>query len=149
MSGWLIVADRLADLPEAVRGHPAARTREYIMSPPASRRPAPKILNLSRSYAYQSLGYYCSLLAEARGHKVVPAVTTILDLSRRTTYGHALSDLEETLARTMRRLADPPAASFRLLVCLGQADDSRFARLARQLFDLFRCPIIEVLVRAG
>ena len=54
--------------------------------PPASRRPAPKILNLARSYAYQSLGYYCSLLAEARGHKVVPAVTTILDLSRRTTY---------------------------------------------------------------
>ena len=149
MSGWLIVADRLADLPEAVREHPAARTREYIMSPPASRRPAPKILNLARSYAYQSLGYYCSLLAEARGHKVVPAVTTILDLSRRTTYGHALSDLEETLGRTIRRLADPPSASFRLLVCLGQADDPRFARFARQLFDQFRCPIIEVFVRAG
>ena len=149
MSGWLIVADRLADLPEAIRHHPAMRTREYIMSPPATRRPAPKILNFSRSYAYQSLGYYCSLLAEARGHKVVPTVTTILDLARRTTYGHALADLEETLARTIRRLADPPSASFRLLVCLGQADDSRFARFARQLFDLFRCPIIEVFVRAG
>ncbi|MGE3292345.1 MAG: RimK family protein [Geminicoccaceae bacterium] len=149
MSGWTIVVDRLADLPPAVAGHPAMTARDYIMQPRATRRAVPKILNLSRSYGYQTLGYYCSLLAEARGHKVVPTVTTVLELSRRSSYVYALAELEETLNRTIRRLAEPPTASFRLLVCLGQCDDPRFGRFARQLFDWFRCPILEVFVKAG
>ena len=95
-------------------------TRDYIMQPRATRRTVPKVLNLSRCYGYQTLGYYCSLLAEARGHKVVPTVTTVLELTRRTSYVYALAELEDTLNRTIRRLADPPTASFRLLVCLGQ-----------------------------
>ena len=36
-----------------------------------------KVLNLCKSYQYQSEGYYVSLLAEARGHKVLPGVSTI------------------------------------------------------------------------
>ncbi|MEQ8424661.1 MAG: RimK-like ATPgrasp N-terminal domain-containing protein, partial [Cyclobacteriaceae bacterium] len=38
-----------------------------------------KVLNLCKSYQYQSEGYYVSLLAEARGHKVLPGVSTIQD----------------------------------------------------------------------
>ena len=41
-----------------------------------------KIINLSRSYAYQSKGYYASLLAEARGHRIVPTVETMLHSRR-------------------------------------------------------------------
>jgi glutathione synthase/RimK-type ligase-like ATP-grasp enzyme len=149
MTGWLIVVDRLSDLPAAVSSYPAMTTRDYIMQPRATRRPAPKILNLSRSYGYQTMGYYCSLLAEARGHKVVPTVTTVLELSRRSSYVYALAELEETLNRTIRHLAEPPTASFRLFICLGHADDHRFSRFARQLFDWFRCPILEVFMKAG
>jgi glutathione synthase/RimK-type ligase-like ATP-grasp enzyme len=149
MTGWLIVVDRLSDLPAAVAGHPTMTTRDYIMQPRATRRPAPKVLNLSRSYAYQTIGYYGSLLAEARSHKVLPTVTTVLELSRRSSYVYALAELEETLNRTIRHLAEPPTASFRLIVCLGHADDPRFGRFARQLFDWFRCPILEVFVKAA
>lgn len=149
MSGWVIVVDRPPDLPPAVTGHPVVTTRDYLLRADRGRGPAPKILNLSRSYGYQSLGYYYSLLAEARGHKVVPTVTTILDLSRRAVYGHQLAEVEDTLNRTLRRLAEPPTTSFRLFVALGRCDDSRFARLGRQLFDLFRCPMLEVFVKAG
>jgi hypothetical protein len=38
-----------------------------------------RVFNLCRSYKYQSTGYYVSLLAEARGHKAIPNVTTIQD----------------------------------------------------------------------
>ena len=38
-----------------------------------------KVLNLCKSYQYQTEGYYVSLLAEARGHKVLPGVATIQD----------------------------------------------------------------------
>lgn len=149
VSGWVIIVDRLSDLPQAIAGYPAMTTRDYIMSPRAPKRPALKVLNLSRSYAYQTLGYYGSLLGEARGHKVLPTVTTILELARRTSYVHALGELEETLNGTIRRLAEPPTASFRLMVYVGRCDDPRFARFGRQLFDWFRCPIMEVFVKAG
>lgn len=36
-----------------------------------------KVVNLCKSYQYQSLGYYVSLLAEARGHKVMPEIATL------------------------------------------------------------------------
>jgi hypothetical protein len=31
MSGWMIVVDRLTDLPAAVAGYPAMTARDYIM----------------------------------------------------------------------------------------------------------------------
>jgi glutathione synthase/RimK-type ligase-like ATP-grasp enzyme len=149
MSGWLIVVDRLSDLPQALEGLPVMTTRDYIQRPRAAGRHPPKILNLSRDYGYQTLGYFCSLLAEARGQKIVPSVTTMLELRRRNFYAYALPDLEELLNRTLRRLAEPPQTSFRLLVCLGHADDARLGRFGRQLYDWLRCPILEVFVRAG
>jgi glutathione synthase/RimK-type ligase-like ATP-grasp enzyme len=149
VSGWLIVADRPSDVPGEPGRHPVIATRDYILKPPPARRGQPKIINLSRSYGYQTLGYYASLLAEARGQKVVPSVTTILELRRRAAYAYALPELEQTLNRTIRRLAEPPQASFRLFVALGVVDDPRFARFARQLYDWFRCPMLEVLVQHG
>lgn len=149
MSGWLIVVDRLTDLPPSLEGLPVMTTRDYIQRPRAAGRQPPKVLNLSRDYGYQTLGYFCSLLAEARGHKIVPSVTTMLELRRRNFYAYALPDLEELLNRTLRRLAEPPQTSFRLLVCLGHPDDTRLGRFARQLYDWLRCPILEVFVQAG
>jgi glutathione synthase/RimK-type ligase-like ATP-grasp enzyme len=149
VTGWLIVVDRPADLPGSAGRHPVVTTRDYILKPPQGKRGLPKVLNLSRSYGYQTLGYYASLLAEARGQKVVPSVTTILELQRRNAYAYALPDLEETLNRTIRRLSEPPSASFRLFLTLGSVDDPRFARFARQLYDWFRCPMLEVFVQQG
>ncbi|MCB1971221.1 MAG: RimK family protein [Geminicoccaceae bacterium] len=149
LNGWLIVVDRLDDLPQGVADLNATTTRDYLVSRPAKTRFTPKILNLSRDYAYQTRGYYCSLLAEARGQKVVPSVTTILDLARRSHYAYALPDLEDTLNRTLRRLAEPPVVSFRLHIHLGVVDDPRFERFAAQLFDWFRHPVIEVSIQAG
>ena len=70
MTGWIIVADRLSDLPVPVASYPCMITRDYIMQPRETRRSVPKVLNLSRSYGYQTLGYYCSLLAEALGQSI-------------------------------------------------------------------------------
>src|SRR6188768_1217437 len=39
-----------------------------------------KVINLCKSYQYQSIGYYVSLLAEARKHKVLPGISTLQDL---------------------------------------------------------------------
>ncbi|MEQ1585895.1 MAG: RimK-like ATPgrasp N-terminal domain-containing protein, partial [Cyclobacteriaceae bacterium] len=52
----------------------------YITDPTFQETKNLKVLNLCKSYQYQSEGYYVSLLAEARGHKVLPEVSTIQDL---------------------------------------------------------------------
>ena len=41
---------------------------EYISGEPYQAMKNVKVLNLCKSYQYQSEGYYVSLLAEARGH---------------------------------------------------------------------------------
>src|SRR5258708_37787191 len=39
-----------------------------------------RVINLCHSYLHQTLGYYVSLLAQARDHKVIPSVESIQDV---------------------------------------------------------------------
>ena len=74
MTGWVILVDQPKDLPNAETPHKVITTSEYLARPRLFDMGRPKLVNLARSYAYQSKGYYASLLAEARGHRVVPSV---------------------------------------------------------------------------
>jgi hypothetical protein len=61
MPRHLIVVDRVA-------------AREYLTDPKFSENRRSRVFNLCRSYGYQTVGYYVSLLATARGHKPLPSV---------------------------------------------------------------------------
>ena len=152
MPAHLLVVDRRADGKWAKDGLPVVSARDYIARPEQTLEQAKaphgaRILNLSRSYRYLGTGYYVSLLAEARGERVIPSVRTILDLSRKTFYRAQLAEVEEALRKTIKRLDHPPEASFNLTVFFGHADDARFQDIARTIFDLFRCPLLKVQVR--
>src|SRR5215469_3638865 len=67
MTGWVILVDQPKDLPNAETPHKVITTSEYLARPRLFDMGRPKLVNLARSYAYQSKGYYASLLAEARG----------------------------------------------------------------------------------
>jgi glutathione synthase/RimK-type ligase-like ATP-grasp enzyme len=149
MTGWVILVDQARDLPNAETPHKVISTGEYLARPRLFDMARPKIVNLARSYAYQSKGYYASLLAEARGHRVVPTVETMLELREQKLYEYALPDLEEELNRCARRADFQPTGEFKLLVCFGIARDERFEPFGRLLFDLFRCPALEVIVEAA
>ncbi|MGA7790544.1 MAG: RimK family protein, partial [Xanthobacteraceae bacterium] len=149
MTGWVILVDQPRDLPNAETPHKVITTSEYLARPRLFDMGRPKLVNLARSYAYQSKGYYASLLAEARGHRVVPTVETMLELREQKLYEHALPDLEEELNRCARRADFQPDGEFKLLVCFGLARDERFEPFGRLLFDWFRCPALEVIVDPG
>ena len=112
---------------------------EYVAEPGAFTRRS-RVINLSRRYAYQDYGYYCSLLAEARSHKVIPSVKTILDLSQKSIYRYALAELEELLKRRLHKMAQPPEASFTLYSFFGSADDRRFQDLVDDAKDPVNTP---------
>src|ERR1043166_8935222 len=103
MTGWVILVDQPKDFPNADTPHKVITTNEYLARPKLFDFGRPKLVNLSRSYAYQSKGYYASLLAEARGHRIVPTVETMLELRESKLYEHALPELEDELNRCARR----------------------------------------------
>src|SRR3979409_2167993 len=149
MTGWVILVDQPKDLPNAETPHKVITTSEYLARPRLFDTARPKLVNLARSYAYQSKGYYASLLAEARGHRVVPTVETMLELREAKLYEHALPDLEDELNRCARRADFQLEGELKLLVCLGIARAPGFESFGGLLFDWFRCPALEVSVEPG
>jgi len=126
-----------------------AAANDYLTRQTHVQRRPVRIINLCRHYTYLSGGYYCSLLAEARNDIPMPTIADIIDLSRQSLYAFALPDLERQLEGTIRRLAEPPDQSFELYVFFGLADDPRFKRLASELFDVFRYPLIKLVIEKG
>ena len=87
---------------------PVVAAKDYLAKPEYSTGRSLRVLNLCRSYRYLSVGYYCSLLAEARRHRVIPSVRTLNDLSRKSIYS---LDVEDLTTMSSRCWASPDPAS--------------------------------------
>ena len=81
MPSHLILVENTKDWAAAFPDVELITARDYLMQPDQYKTKGLHIVNLCRSYRYCSTGYYCSLLAEARRHKIVPSVRTITDLA--------------------------------------------------------------------
>ncbi len=101
-----------------------------------------KIINLCRNYKYLSNGYYCSLLAEARGHSVIPSVNTINDLSRSFLYNLQTEDLDMDIQKAFKHQGTDE--KFSITIYFGKTDKEVLQDVARQIFDLFASPILHV-----
>lgn len=149
MATWVILVDNLKDISNADTAHKVMTVRDYLMRPKLFTGINPNILNFSRSYAYQGAGYYASLLAEARQHRVLPSVETMIELSRKQLYNHALPELENSLNQCFRKIGEAATEISRITVCLGQTGNEQLEPFARLLFDWYRTPILEVTVEPG
>src|SRR3974390_1653931 len=149
MTGWGLLVDPPRDLPNAETPHKVITTSEYLARPRLFDVGRPKLVNLARSYAYQSKGYYASLLAEARGHRVIPTVETMLELREFKLYEQSLPELQEALTSAALKAGATEATTFDLLFCFGFAQDPRFEAFGRLLFDWYRCPATEVTITPG
>src|SRR5271157_6490797 len=76
-----------------------------------------RIYNLCRSYRYQSIGYYVSLLAEARGHKVFPNISTIQDFKSQSIIKINSDDLDQLIQKSLSKLR---SSHFDLSVYFGK-----------------------------
>jgi len=144
MRDWILIADDLRDL--AALGAPfrMMTTRDYVLQPKLLSGAHPKIINLARTYGYQTDGYYASLLAEARGHRVVPSVETMLDLADSKGIEPAIPELELILERDISKNGNGETLPDKLLICFGETQDERIKRFGRILFDWYRAPVVQV-----
>lgn len=114
--------------------------RDYLQLPetPGERI---SVINLAREYGYLKPGYYCSLLAEARGHRVIPGTAVLNDLAQPLLYEPGISEL----ARLLRKLPAGEAGETRTFVSyFGQVEDPALLPLARALFAQFAAPVLQI-----
>lgn len=114
-------------------------SRDYLTLPRFATMRNVRVFNLARSYSYQSRGYYVSLLAEARGQKVIPNAKTILDLRSPSIVKVLSRDIEEVIQSS---LAHKNKHEFVLSIYFGRNVNHRYDRLSHELYKVFQSPLL-------
>lgn len=113
--------------------------RDYLMDSGLHAAPRTRVVNVCRSLRYQRFGYYVSLLAEARGHRVVPTVAGIQDAKSTGMLEYVESELRSEIDRSLASVA---GEEFEMDVYFGKSPEAEAAALASALFRVFRCPLL-------
>jgi len=135
----LLVVDNAESWPLSIRGVEVVSARRYLTDPMFHRMANTRVFNLCRSYSYQSLGYYVSLLAEARAQKPEPDTMTIQDMKSSALVRTIAEDCDTLIEKTLRTVRPP---EFTLSIYFGKTLAQRDQPLGRRLFGRFRTPLL-------
>lgn len=106
------------------------------------------VVNLSRDYAYNSSGYYASLLAQARGHKILPGVETLNRLE--AGQGVRMSmELQRLCFQWIARNDIDEGECWHLNIFLGTCAEKGLERIARFIFENYPAPLLRVSFNTG
>jgi hypothetical protein len=136
----LLVVDDPAEWPLKVTAAEVISADAYLRDEGFSNLRQARVYNLCDSYAYQTVGYYVSLLAAARGHRTMPGVATIQDVKSQSLI-RADDELEDLIERSLRKIQ---SKRFELSIYFGCNIAERHADLSRALFNLFPLPLMRV-----
>ncbi|BAL23861.1 RimK family protein [Azoarcus sp. KH32C] len=136
----LVVVSNPKDWPLAMPDVTVVSGRDYLTQPAWAGAGVMQVFNLCRSYRYQSLGYYVSLLAEARSHKPLPGVSTIEDLQSQNLVRLLTSDLDALIQKS---LAPIKSEAFTLSIYFGRNVAARYDLLCRHIFELLQAPLLQ------
>lgn len=101
------------------------------------------VLNLCGSHKTHSLGYYVSLLASARNHRVTPSVMAVKDA---TTTVVAQSLLDEIREYALDAIPSLTGKELELVCILGKTPYAHYSELAKKLFSLFSIPFFSIVL---
>jgi len=134
----LIVTSGNFRWPSEIRGVPVIHARDYLTNPVYSKSRF-RVYNLCHTYKYQGVGYYVSLLAEARNHFVIPNVKTITNMRSTTASRVALSDIEDVWEKLFK---EHVRDHFELNIYFGKNVVRRYDKLCKGLFNIFPSPLL-------
>ena len=135
----LIVVENTKRWPFELDGVDVVPARTYLTDPGFAAMKRVAVYNLCRRIGYQSVGYYVSLLAAARGHRPLPSVSTLQALGHLPVLRAASDELDEEIQRALSRVH---SESYDLSIYFGRNLAKRYDRLARALFNHFPAPIL-------
>lgn len=122
-----------------VKGFEVVSSKDYLTHPRFASMRNVRVFNLARSYSYQSRGYYVSLLAEARGQKVIPSAKTILDLKSPSIVKVLSRDLDDVIQQS---LGEKNKHEFIFSIYFGRNINRKYDKLAHELYKVFQSPLL-------
>lgn len=135
----LLVVNQNDKWPLNIEGVQIVHSRTYLSDPRFSLMRRVRVFNLCRSYSYQSVGYYVSLLAEARGHRPFPDVYSLMSMRSQQVVRFISDDLEELIQKS---LAPLKSNRFDLSIYFGRNLAKRYDKLSQKLFEALNAPFL-------
>lgn len=146
MDDFIVIVDKISDWQPYYPTEALVPVKDYLFNEKYQSVPYLRIINLSKSYKYLTSGYYCSLLAEARNHKIIPALKTINDLSKKNIYISDIDTLQVIPENFINRFQDfkenVRVISFKIY--FGKTNIEDFKKLAAEIYTYYPVPILEV-----
>ncbi len=139
----ILVVDQPKDWQGILANIKIVSSQDYFTSPRYQYRSF-KVFNLCKSYQYQSAGYYVSLLAAARGQKVIPTVSTILDMKSRDLLKLRSKELDTLIQRNLK---DLQSEQFELSIYFGRNVAKKYEKLSFELHKNFNAPLLRASFR--
>ncbi len=118
---------------------------QYLSDYPKLGEPRTRIINLCDTEHYLSRGYYCSLLAESRQHRVLPSVNTINDLRYQDDSDERLQPFRPLLPKVVGSLDEPVV----LDIFFGWTPRDEWKKIARSLFERYASPVLRATLSRG
>ncbi len=141
MSRLLIVVESEQDWAPYFPSEQVITFDDYLQLP-LGKSNRTRVINLCRKFGYLSKGYYGSLLAEARGHSVIPSVKTLNDLRDRSSFSVIEEHLHSQSEKFLQQLAARDEKQFHFWIFFGESSVPELKKLARELFEQQPCPIL-------
>jgi glutathione synthase/RimK-type ligase-like ATP-grasp enzyme len=135
----IVVIENPRRWPLRLEGAEVVSARDYLVGEARAGRRGLRVYNLCRTYGYQTLGYYVSLLAAARGHRPFPTVETLQDLRLAPVVRLVSEQLDTLIQQSLARLKGP---RFELSVYFGRNLAKRYDALSRALHEQFPVPLL-------
>ena len=134
-----VIVDQIAHWHLAIENVQIITSKDYLTSPYYAQLRHVRICNLCSSYRYQSSGYYVSLLAEAREHRVFPSVKTLQDFKYQTILRTISDEIDELIQKSLSKLKSD---EFALPIYFGKSLTKQYEKLCLQLYNLFQSPLL-------
>jgi len=135
----LIVVNQPDRWPFDIPGVEVVAARSYLTDPSYTAQRGVRVYNLCRSYRYQSVGYYVSLLAEARGHRPLPGTSTIQDMKSPVVARILSEEVDELIQKA---LAPLKTDRFVLSIYFARNTAKAYDRLCQSLYNQFQAPLM-------
>lgn len=140
----IVVYDQPLEWLNLVKNITLVDANTFLNSPTYRSAKDMRIFNLCSSYAYQTLGYYVSLLAQARKLRAVPNVATIEDFTDETITESIGDEVQELIRKRLKKVRGD---EFHLQIIFGDTIQVRYLDLAKAMYRLFESPFLDLMFK--
>lgn len=136
----LIVVDNPSLWPLTIESVNVVSAKDYLSSGDYETAGRFRVFNLCSSTKIHKLGYYVSLLASARDHRVSPSVDALQDISYVSLIQCITDDINSDIQSCLKQVT---ASELQLDIYFGDTPDKRYSKIAKLLSRIFDLPLFK------